>query len=393
MNRRIRVAHVITRLELGGAQQNTLYCCEHHDRRRFDVVLIAGEGGDLDFSAVKLAPRTTVYLLPELKHPLNPWWDLVTLVKLSWVLKAERIDLVHTHSSKAGILGRWAARLAGIPAVVHTVHGWGFHPRQFPPLRWLYQALERMTAPITDAIIGVAQENVREGSAVHIGTPAQYRVIHSGIEPARYRVPAARAIRLRRTWDIGKRPCVLVLSNFKRQKSPMDVVRTLEHLRTPVPDVLLLWAGDGPGREAVEGAVNARGMADSIRFLGWRRDVADLLAVSDVLLLTSIFEGLPRVVLQAFAAGKPVVATAVSGTPEVVTQDVSGYLHEPHDAAGMAASLALLLKDPRRARRMGAAGRKVLKGSFLMPRMVSEIEDLYLEVLRSRIVAHEGRER
>jgi glycosyltransferase involved in cell wall biosynthesis len=121
-------------------------------------------------------------------------------------------------------------------------------------------------------------------------------------------------------------------------------------------------------------------------FLGWRTGVAELLGACDALLLTSIFEGLPRVVLQAFAAGKPVVATAVSGTPEAVTQGVNGFLCAPHDATDLARCLALLLKDPRRARRMGAAGRKVLKGSFLMPRMLSEIEDLYMEVLRSKKV-------
>ena len=146
--------------------------------------------------------------------------------------------------------------------------------------------------------------------------------------------------------------------------------------------MLLLWAGDGEGREAVERAVREKGLENHFRFLGWRRDVADLLGVCDVLLLTSIFEGLPRVVLQAFAAGKPVVATAVSGTPEAVKPGVNGFLHPAHDAGGMAASLALLLKDPSRARRMGRAGSRVLKGSFLMPGMLKEIETLYAETLR-----------
>lgn len=381
---RIRIAHVITRLELGGAQQNTLYCCERHDRKRYEVVLIAGKGGDLDAQALRQSPRTTVHLLPELKHPIRPWWDVIAFFRLVRLLRRERIDLVHTHSSKAGILGRWAARLAGVPCVVHTVHGWGFHPRQFAPLRWLYQALEKWSALVTDALIVVAQENAREGLAARIGRPPQYRVIHSGIVPSLYRVPSARAARVRKAMGTAKRPCVLVLSNFKPQKSPMDVVRVVERLRLLVPDVLLAWAGGGPGREAVERAVRERGLQDHFILLGWRTDVADLLGACDALLLTSLFEGLPRVVLQAFAAGKPVVATAVSGTPEAVAHGVSGFLHPPHDAEGMAVSLSVILKDRRIARRMGAAGGRVLKGSFLMPGMLREIEDLYEEVSRRK---------
>jgi len=384
MKRRYRIAHVITRLELGGAQQNTLYCCARHDRKRFEVILIAGKGGDLDSRALEQSPRTTVHLLPELRHPIRPWWDLVALVRLARLLRKERVDLVHTHSSKAGILGRWAARLAGVPCVIHTVHGWGFHPRQFAPARWVYQALEKWTALVTDALVVVARENAREGLEARIGRTAQYRVIHSGIEPALYRVPGSRIARVKKALGAGRRPCVLVLSNFKPQKSPLDVVRVVERLRLLVPDVLLVWAGGGKGRAAVEREVTRRGLQGHFLFLGWRSDVADLLGACDALLLTSLFEGLPRVVLQAFAAGRPVVATAVSGTPEAVKHGINGFLCAPHDAEGMAVGLSVLLQDRRIARRMGAAGRGVLKGSFLMPTMLAEIEGLYGEVLRKK---------
>src|ERR1035441_375523 len=124
MAKRIKVAHIITRLELGGAQQNTLYCCEHHDRKKFDVLLISGEGGYLDEQAKKLK-NCKVYFLPELKHPVSPLWDLKALGRITEILKNEKVDLVHTHSSKAGILGRLAAKRAGVPVIIHTVHGWG----------------------------------------------------------------------------------------------------------------------------------------------------------------------------------------------------------------------------------------------------------------------------
>lgn len=374
--RRVKVAHIITRLELGGAQQNTLYCCAHHDRRKYDVLLLSGEGGYLDGEAGKI-PGLKTYFLPELKHPVRPFWDWKALGRITEILKSEKVGLVHTHSSKAGILGRWAARRAGVPCVVHTVHGWGFHSGQFFPLRWIYQSLERWAARFTDVLIAVSMENKQAGLAAGIGREEQYRVIHSGIDPKAYRLPLFGALRARRKFKSKGRPCVLVLSNFKKQKCPMDVVRTAERLKQDLPYVLFLWAGDGPLRAEVEKEILERGLEGNFLLLGWRDDVAELLAASDALLLTSLYEGLPRVVLQAMAAGKPVVATAVSGTPEAVEEGVTGYLLPPHDTEGMARRLERLLTRPPEARKMGEAGRKALKGSFRIDRMLGEIEELY----------------
>ncbi len=378
------MAHLITRLELGGAQQNTLYCCENHDRKKFEVVLIAGAGGLLDPQARALEPRLKLHLVAWLKHPVRPLADLAAVFRLSNLLKREKIDLVHTHSSKAGIVGRLAAYRAGIPVVIHTIHGWGFHSRQFPLLRWIYQALERLCASRTDVLIAVSDENRLRGLSAGIGSPDQYRVIHSGIEPKHFRVSPARAAVVRKGLGAAKRPCVLVLSNFKAQKNPRAVVEVAESLRREIPNALFLWAGDGAEREAVERRVRSKGLQENFRFLGWRADAPDLLAASDVLLLTSWFEGLPRVVLQAMAAGKPVVATAVSGTPEAVRHGTTGFLHDPRDVAGMAAHLSFLLRHPGTARKMGAAGKRLLKGSFQIREMLRQIEAVYGAALKAK---------
>ena len=379
-----RIAHVITRLELGGAQQNTLYCCQHHDRKKYEVVLVAGEGGLLDSKARVQSPGTTVHLVPWLKHPVRPLQDLIALFRLASLLKREKIQLVHTHSSKAGILGRWAAGMVGVPVVVHTVHGWGFHPRQAAPVRWLYQALERLCAPKTDRLIAVSDENRQYGLSNSIGHAEQYRVIHSGIEAKDFKVSGARVLEIRRQMGVGKRPVVLVLSNFKKQKSPFDVVEVMARLKAKVPNAILVWAGDGPLRPAVEREIAQRGLGGSFKILGWATDVAALLAASDCLLLTSLYEGLPRVVLQAMAAGKPVVATRVSGTPEAVTPGVTGFLREPGDAEGMAQDLARILMNPGLARRLGANGRKGLRGSFQIREMLRQIEQLYESALKAK---------
>lgn len=382
MEHRLKVVHIITRLELGGAQQNTLYCCSHHDPDKYEVTLIAGAGGYLDEEAKKNADRYRTHFLRSLKHPLRPWWDLLALLKIAYLLRKKKADIVHTHSSKAGILGRWAAKLAGVPTIIHTVHGWGFYPGQFFLLRWFYQFFEGWTAAFTDALITVSEDNKKEGMASGIGRVEQYRVIHSGIQPDRFVLPSAQARKVRRRWGTASRPRVLILSNFKAQKSPLDAVKAADDLARRMPQCLFLWAGDGPLRAQMEREIELRGLKNNFRLLGWREDIADLLAACDVLLLTSLHEGLPRVVLQAMAAGKPVVATAVNGTPEAVEDGVTGYLHEPHDALGMAESLFRILSDKPLAKRMGLAGRRKLQGTFLIGEMLSEIEKLYDELVQ-----------
>ncbi len=376
MAKRVKVAHVITRLELGGAQQNTLYCCANHDRKKFEVVLISGVGGYLDAEAKKSKNYKT-YFLPELKHVIHPWWDLVALLKLSSILKKEQIQIIHTHSSKAGFLGRWAAHLAGVPHMVHTVHGWGFFKDQFFLTRFLYQTLERWTAPITDTMIVVSRDNADEGLSHGIGKKEQYKVIHSGIIPAKYVLSVTKAKKVRLALNPQNRPCVLVLSNFKKQKSPLDVVAAAKQLIVKMPSVLFLWAGDGPLLPVVKKAIERAGLSKNFNLLGWREDIAELFTASDVMFLASLHEGLPRVVLQTMAAGKPVVATAVNGTPEAVKQGVTGYLTQPHATQDMAEALAKILANKSLARKMGKAGQKSLKGTFLIDRMLVEIEKLY----------------
>ena len=379
MAKRLKVAHIITRLELGGAQQNTLYCCAHHNPKKFEVILICGLGGYLDDEARKNSGHYKTYFLSELKHPIRPWWDLLALLKITEILKAEKVDVVHTHSSKAGILGRWAARRAGVRKILHTVHGWGFYPGQFFLTSWIYQSLERWAAGYTHRLITVSAANQEEGLTAVIGTKDQYRVIHSGIAVEKFRLSKAAIAKARKKLGAVDRPLVLVLSNLKKQKAPMDVVRTAERLVEKIPTVLFVWAGDGPLRGEIEKAVRKNRLEKNFLFFGWREDVAELLAGCDALLLTSLHEGLPRVVLQAMAAGKPAVATAVNGTPEAVQNGWTGFLHAPHDAEGMAESLFKILADEDLARKMGQAGKKALKGTFLIKEMLYQIEKIYAE--------------
>jgi len=382
MSRRYRVLHLITLLELGGAQQNTLYCTRHHDRDRFDVELIAGRGGRLDDEACAI-PDAKVQLVPWLKHAISPPFDLLAVLKLRSYFRGAGIDLVHTHSSKAGILGRLAAKLAGVPAVVHTVHGWSFNSTQTSARRKFHVSLERMCAPMTDRILVVAANHIDVGLRAGIGRESQYGVVRSGIDPRLYLAPGKPRDVLRR--ELGFKPgdfVVGTIANMKPQKAPVDFAETAAKAHGMNPSLRFFFAGDGEQMPDVRRRVEADGLQDVVKLLGWRNDVPDLLHAMDAFLLTSKFEGLPRVVLQAMAAGRPVVATAVDGTPEVVEDGVTGLLALPGDTAGLARHLDHLARDASLGAGLTEKASARLGDEFDIRKMVTGLDHLYTSLLQ-----------
>jgi glycosyltransferase involved in cell wall biosynthesis len=380
--RRPRIVHLITRLELGGAQQNTLYCVEHHDRARFEVGLWAGEGGILDGNA-RAIERAEVRILPWLVHPIAPARDVAAIVRLASMLRD--VDLLHTHSSKAGILGRIAARLAGVRGVVHTVHGWSFNDVQPARTRRLYLGAERAASRLTDRIVCVARCDRDRGLTSGIGHDAQYRILRSGIDPSAYAAPDGARERLRAS--IGAAPDDVVvgsITNFKPQKAPLDFVEAARLARSRDRRLVFIVAGDGPLRVEVETAIARAELQGVIHVLGWREDVPELFAAMDIFLLTSLFEGLPRVVLQAIAASVPVVATDTGGVAEVVTHGESGLLVPPGRPAAAAEAIAMLSGDAGARARLARAARSRLGDEFDIRRLVPELEDLYDEILAER---------
>ena len=381
MRQRYRIAHVITRLDLGGAQENTLYCVRHHARSRFDVELIAGAGGELDSEAGRI-PEARVQLAPYLRHEIAPAADVLALLRLVRHFSKARVDLVHTHSSKAGLLGRLAARLAGVPAVVHTVHGWSFNRTQPSAVQTAFVGLERAVAPLADRLVVVSEHDAREGRSRHIGRPDQYTLVRSGIDAAAYGVAPADRESVRRSLGIEPHHVLVgTLACLKPQKAPLDFVRAAAAARTHHPELRFVVAGDGPLREAASREIAELGLAGIVQLLGWRRDVAALLGAMDVFLLTSRFEGLPRAVLQAMAAGVPVVATAVNGTPEAVRDRASGLLVPPEAPERAAEAVIELVRDPGLRARCIAGGRAALGDGFDIRRMVHRLEEIYISLL------------
>jgi glycosyltransferase involved in cell wall biosynthesis len=272
--------------------------------------------------------------------------------------------------------------LAGVPGIVHTVHGWSFNDAQRPATHRAYVEAERAAARVTDRIVCVSRADRDRGLASGIGHASQYRIVRSGIEPSLYAVtPEARA-RARRA--IGAVPGEIVvgsIANFKPQKGPLDFVDAARLARARDGRLRFVVAGDGELRPAVERAIDASGLGGCVKLLGWRDDVPELLAALDIFLLTSLFEGLPRAVLQAMAASVPVVATDTGGVAEVVLDGESGRLVPPGDPEAAAAAIVALAADAGLRERYAARARSQLTAEFDIRSMVRDLEELYDDVL------------
>jgi len=380
------VVHIITKLELGGAQQNTLFTIAHLNRERFRPYLITNNEGILVSEAMALNGVKT-FLLPELIREINPLKDIRALFKIRGIIKSikksDSAVIVHTHSSKAGILARWGARLAGADVIIHTIHGFGFHDHQSSPIRTSIILLEKLTAMITDKFIAVSKANIQKGVEKGIFPVQKAILIRSGIELGEFEgVKVNKGDKKKELGVEPTVPLVTMIGCLKPQKAPLDYVE-VAHLVLQEKDAYFILVGDGILRETVQKRMADLGLGERLKLLGWRRDIAEILAATDIFCLTSLWEGLPRVLPQAMIMEIPIVATMVDGTPEAVIDGVNGFLREPHDVKGMAENIIYLLNHAEKAVEMGKQG-KGMVGAFDIWKMVDEQEKLYLDLLREK---------
>jgi glycosyltransferase involved in cell wall biosynthesis len=380
----IRVLHLITRLIVGGAQENTMFTASMLDKRRFQVEVLSGPQTGSEGSLIKEVRQRGIPLtiLPELLRQVSPKEDLLALWKLYRLMRKQRYTIVHTHSSKAGILGRLAARLAGVPIIIHTVHGWSFHDYMSPVVRKIYILLERWMATFTDRLVVVARPDIEKGLQARIGRPDQYRLIRSAIPLDEFEPGSIDRLAVRR--ELGLPEEAVVIGNvgrFSEQKNPLDWVNAAAIVGRGNPQVYFLLVGDGPMRPQVEARLEAEGMAQQTVLTGLRRDVPRLMAAMDIFLLTSLWEGLPRVIPQAMSMGLPVIANRADGTLEAIQQGETGYLCSPGDIRQMADFCLDLVEHPEKRQAMGMKGRLIARQEFDLQQMIRQIEELYEEIL------------
>ncbi len=364
----MKICHVITRMNVGGAQENTLLSIRGAIEKGHDVTLLTGPSAGPEGALLrrKPCPGLRVAECPDLVREISPLHDLKAYFFMKRFFREGGFDVVHTHSTKAGILGRIAACRAHVPLVVHTVHGLAFHAYQSRLKNLIYAACERIAARCSGRIYAVAQAMVDQCLAVHAGKPEQYRVVYSGMELEPFLESKPDPV-LREKLGIPEHAKVAAtLARLFPEKGYEDFIPSALELAKTVPDLYFLLIGDGILTESIRKQVADAGFAKRFIFAGLVApdEVHRYLALSDLLVHLSLHEGLPRAAVQSLACGKPVVAYPLDGTPEVVLDGKTGVLVPPRDIPAVENAVKRLLESPELRAEFGAAGRSLVSARF-----------------------------
>ena len=377
--RRVRVAQVVTKLS-AGAGGITLRGALALDPQRFETTIFAGEADFLADRAQSagLAVVSLRHMVPQRR--IVPWADVHGLRELTAYLADGGFDIVHTHSAKAGALGRVAARRVGVPAVVHSFHGFPFHEFQSPVTRQALISIERRLGRFTDYFVTDGTVTASEAVRLGLAPPDRIRAIASPIDDI---PPLTEAEREEARRLLGIPPGVPVVGTVARlgsQKSPSDMVEAFAALQRR--DAHMLWIGDGDLRTKTQRAIDREGLSDRFHLLGDRSDVPRLLPAFDVFAMSSLYEGLPCAIVEAMSCGVPVVATAVNSVPEIVVSGKTGLLARPGDPKSLARALDFMLSHPGEALRMAEAARSHIGNRFTAEALGRDLTEVYDSALR-----------
>jgi len=384
--RPVRVLRVIARLNVGGPALHVTYLARGLAERGYETTLVAGDvaRGEASMSFVAEQAGVEIVTLPGLSRELSPVRDALAAFRLARLIRKLRPDVVHTHTAKAGAVGRTAALLAWPrrPVVVHTFHGHVLRGYFGTGGTLVFRAIETLLARASDRLIAVSPEVRDELVALHVAPRERFSVVRLGIElePRVHFEGDPAEVRRRHGIPEGK----FVVGWFGRMtavKRTDDLLTMLAGVRERGVDALLLLVGDGDDRERLEQRAHDLGLARSCLFLGYQEDVAPWYAICDAVVLTSASEGTPVTIIEALAAGRPVVATKVGGVPDVVDEGETGFLVRPHDTHALAERLEILAGDPVRRRTMGDLGRARMLERYAVERLVEDVDALYRELL------------
>ena len=382
---RIRVLQIVTRLAVRGVPRHVLAIAAGLDPERFAVEVLAGrsEPGEGELWQEAQVRGIATLRIPSLQRPVKPLADVRALVAIYRQIRRGGYDIVHTHISKGGILGRLAARCAGVPVVVHTYHGRVEEVHGCSLKSRFFRACERRAASWSDALIAVSEETVRLCLSGGIGTADQYRMIHNGID-LRYFMDY-RSVEQTSLGLEGK-PIIGTIGSLKEEKGLDVLLRSLSGLVQRYPHIQLCVIGDGPLRVSLEEEARQLGIGDRVHFPGIVADVRPWLAVFDLFVTPSIREGLPTVLLEAMAMGCPVIASRVGGVPEIIRDGENGLLVPARDSALLEEAIGQLAGSSEMRTRMGEAGRRRVAEEFAQERMLKLLEEEYEQLLAARWV-------
>ncbi len=382
-----KILHIITRLDRGGSAENTLLTCLRL-KEKYELVLVHGlsqesrmtdwekqsvnrQIRDAEKGGVKIIP------MPSLVRRISPAHDFQTLFSLWRLMIRERPDMVHTHTSKAGILGRWAAWLARVPIIVHTAHGHVFYGHFGPLASGFFVLLERFMALITDRMIALTQGERNDYVTFSVFRPDRILTIHSGVDIDHYMSARVNVEEKKESLEIStKGPVVGTVGWLLSIKGPMYLLKAMGKVWQDYPEATLVFVGKGDLEAELRAKALQMDVSDRVKFMGWRDDIPEIMKILDVFVLPSLNEGMGRVLVEAMASGRPVVASRVGGIPDLVKHGENGFLVEPGDENGLSAAIKKLLADKIMRNQMGQKGR-IMAREFSVENMIEKIDVLY----------------
>ena len=387
-----KILHIITRLDMGGSAQNTLLTC-HKLARKYEMVLVHGLSQesnmtDSEREAVEEQIESArvkgvgIVAVPSLVRRISPASDILALYDLVRIIQKEKPDIVHTHTSKAGIIGRLAAKITKVPYIVHTPHGHVFYGHFGPLLSRIFIWIEKLFSFFTDRMITLTEGEKKDYIERSLCPPEKLFKIHSGVDIEKFKRVPVSAVEKKRSLGLAQNGLVVGFIGWLLPiKGPMHLLKAMEDVWQDYEDIVLVFIGKGDldvdlRTAALKASTNGR-----VNFLGWRNDIDEIMPIFDIFVLPSLNEGMGRVLVEAMAAGKPVVASNVGGIPDLVQNDINGLLVPPGDEKALAASIKQLINNPVQAKLMGQHGR-VLCNQFSVEEMVEKIDNLYQELFK-----------
>ena len=379
----MKIVHIITRLIVGGAQENTLLSCEGQHALGHDVTLITGPAIGPEGSLLERARASgyKVEVMDEMVRAIN-WRDYLVYKKLIKRLREIKPDIVHTHSSKAGIIGRWAAHKAGCPRIIHTIHGLAFTASTRASVNNVYKYLERKAAPISHAIVCVADAMRDQSLAAGIGRPDQYVTVYSGMDTQPFLNPPIPRDEVRQSLGIAPDDIVVgTIARLFHLKGHDDLIELAPAMCKQFPKLKFMWVGDGLLRQQFESDIAKQGLKDRFILTGLvpPTQIPQLTNAMDILVHPSRREGLARALPQGALCGCPVVTYDIDGNREALIDTETGYLIPPFDKQRLAETLTKLLQSPENAKAMGQKGKAFALARFDTKVMVAGLEKVYVQ--------------
>jgi len=393
MDRKIRIAHIISRMVSGGAEENTAYTVLGLNKNRYSIDLIVGD--DFNKSILKhnvndKDSEVNIIQVKGLKGPLNIFFDPIILLKLILIFKKNQYDIVHTHTTKTGILGRVAARYVKVPIIICGLHGSSFRAFNSRILNWSLIYLEKLTGKYTDAYISVsnliAERNKREG----IGKNSRYYTVLSGMDLKKFYDNKSEFDKKSITRELNIDSDAFIIGNVARLEAVKGHTYLIDAFKMVIEkrkgaNILLLIVGEGEERENLAQYARRTGLENKIIFTGYRKDIEKIMRIMDMMVLSSLREGLPRVLVQAAAAGLPSVAFKVDGVPEIVRDGINGFLVEPKNVNALSEKIGRYIDDRNLQKLHGENGRDIVRGKWSIEEMVDQIDTIYQQLIQEKI--------